>query len=275
MSWHRTPSKSSTSTRNHIRRSTARASTARQCPSQERKPARRIYVIAGSVVAAAATSISLVATWPASASVQHAAAAPRANVSHESGATALVAQQQGWLLAAQKSAFIIARDTGRYPVISQSFIASRNAALRAAVAAARRARASGGQSAPGHVAQAVNARGTGSQGATRRTVAAPVASGTPRQIGLAMLATFGWSTDQFSCLDALWARESGWNTYAMNPGSGAYGIPQALPGSKMASAGPDWQGDPATQIRWGLGYIQSTYGSPCAAWGHEQATGWY
>jgi len=62
--------------------------------------------------------------------------------------------------------------------------------------------------------------------------------------------------------------------YASNP-SGAYGIPQALPGSKMASAGPDWQSNVATQIRWGLGYIKSLYGSPCGAWGHERATGWY
>ena len=61
---------------------------------------------------------------------------------------------------------------------------------------------------------------------------------------------------------------------ASNP-SGAYGIPQALPGSKMASAGPDWQSNPATQIRWGLGYIKGLYGSPCGAWAHEEADGWY
>jgi hypothetical protein len=102
-----------------------------------------------------------------------------------------------------------------------------------------------------------------------------VASGSPQQIAEGMLAEFGWSAGQFSCLDALWNAESGWNTTAENPNSGAYGIPQALPGSKMASAGPDWQTDPATQIRWGLEYIQSTYGSPCAAWSHEEADGWY
>lgn len=100
-------------------------------------------------------------------------------------------------------------------------------------------------------------------------------AGTPQQIAMAMLPGFGWSSSEFSCLDALWGRESGWNPYAANPSSGAYGIPQALPGSKMASAGPDWQSDAATQIRWGLGYIQATYGSPCAAWGHEQSSGWY
>jgi len=100
-------------------------------------------------------------------------------------------------------------------------------------------------------------------------------SGTPQQIAEGMLGQFGWSSGQFSCLDPLWARESGWNVYAYNAGSGAYGIPQALPGSRMASAGPDWQGSASTQIRWGLEYIQDTYGSPCAAWTHEEADGWY
>ena len=105
--------------------------------------------------------------------------------------------------------------------------------------------------------------------------AAAVASGSPQQIAQAMLGSFGWSSSQFSCLDPLWAHESGWSVTAYNAGSGAYGIPQALPGSRMASAGPDWQTNAATQVRWGLEYIKGTYGSPCAAWDHEQATGWY
>ncbi len=113
-------------------------------------------------------------------------------------------------------------------------------------------------------------------GQQRRT-AAPrqVTSGTPRQIAMEMLPGYGWSSTEFSCLNSLWEQESGWNPYAANPSSGAYGIPQALPGSKMATAGPDWQGNPATQITWGLGYIQSTYGSPCGALAHESAVGWY
>lgn len=106
-------------------------------------------------------------------------------------------------------------------------------------------------------------------------VTAPAPSGSPQQIAMAMLASYGWSSSEFSCLDPLWEHESGWNVYASNPGSGAYGIPQALPGSKMASAGPDWATDAATQIRWGLSYIQATYGSPCGAWSHEEASGWY
>ena len=90
-----------------------------------------------------------------------------------------------------------------------------------------------------------------------------------------MLGSFGWSASQFSCLEPLWAGESGWSVTASNPSTGAYGIPQAMPASKMASAGPTWQTSAATQIRWGLGYIKSTYGSPCAAWSHEEASGWY
>ncbi|MEP7025001.1 MAG: transglycosylase SLT domain-containing protein [Actinomycetota bacterium] len=99
-------------------------------------------------------------------------------------------------------------------------------------------------------------------------------AGTPRQIALAMLGSYGWSSREFSCLDELWTRESGWNPVAENP-SGAYGIPQALPGSKMASAGAAWATDPATQIRWGLGYIKELYSSPCGAWAHELAAGAY
>lgn len=97
----------------------------------------------------------------------------------------------------------------------------------------------------------------------------------PRSIASGMLPSFGWGAEQMSCLDSLWTRESGWNPYAQNPSSGAYGIPQSLPGSKMASAGADWQTNPTTQITWGLGYIQGRYGSPCSAWAHSESVGWY
>ena len=79
---------------------------------------------------------------------------------------------------------------------------------------------------------------------------------------------------QWPCLYDLWQQESGWNVYAENP-SGAYGIPQSLPGDKMASVASDWETNPTTQIIWGLGYIKSVYGTPCAAWGHEEADGYY
>lgn len=102
-----------------------------------------------------------------------------------------------------------------------------------------------------------------------------LADGDPRDIARALMGEFGFGSDQFGCLDSLWTRESNWNPAAHNPSSGAHGIPQSLPGSKMASVGPDWATNPVTQITWGLGYIQDRYGSPCAAWGHSQARGWY
>lgn len=95
-----------------------------------------------------------------------------------------------------------------------------------------------------------------------------------RQYALSLFGQYGWDSGQMGCLDPLWNRESGWSPTAANR-SGAYGIPQALPGDKMASAGPDWQTDGDTQIRWGEGYIKSTYGTPCGAWDHELAQGWY
>ena len=111
-----------------------------------------------------------------------------------------------------------------------------------------------------------------------RSAGAP-AVGTPdpgsaQAIAHDMVIARGWGEDQFACLVALFNRESGWNVYAANP-SGAYGIPQALPGSKMATAGADWATNPATQITWGLGYISARYGTPCGAWGHSQSAGWY
>jgi hypothetical protein len=102
----------------------------------------------------------------------------------------------------------------------------------------------------------------------------PPDPGSAQAIAYGLLASYGFGTDQWGCLDDLWNQESGWRYNAENA-SGAYGIPQALPGSKMASAGPDWQTDPTTQIKWGLGYIKGQYGTPCNAWAHEEADGWY
>ena len=99
--------------------------------------------------------------------------------------------------------------------------------------------------------------------------------GTAQAIAYDMVLARGWGDDQFACLVALWNRESGWRVNAYNPSSGAYGIPQSLPGNKMATAGADWETNPATQIAWGLGYISGRYGSPCGAWGHSESVGWY
>ena len=80
---------------------------------------------------------------------------------------------------------------------------------------------------------------------------------------------------QWACLENLWDHESGWRWNATNPSSGAYGVPQSLPASKMDSAGDDWHENPLTQIRWGLNYIDGRYGSPCNAWNFWQANNWY
>jgi hypothetical protein len=112
--------------------------------------------------------------------------------------------------------------------------------------------------------------------ATPATVSMPPPNpGTAQSIAYKMIPSFGWSaSSQYGCLDDLWSRESGWRYNAENA-SGAYGIPQALPGSKMATAGPDWETNPATQIKWGLGYIQGKYSTPCGAWSFWEANGWY
>lgn len=99
--------------------------------------------------------------------------------------------------------------------------------------------------------------------------------GTAQAIAYEMVLARGWSQAEYECLVALWKRESNWNVYAHNRSSGAYGIPQALPGDKMATAGADWATNPATQITWGLGYIAARYGTPCGAWEHSERKGWY
>ena len=127
-------------------------------------------------------------------------------------------------------------------------------------------------------AAAAAARGSGG-GSARDNGAPPpgvvVDRAAAKAYAASRLPSYGWGSDQFRCLDLLWTRESGWRADAYNRSSGAYGIPQSLPGSKMASAGADWRTNAATQINWGLGYIDARYGSPCGAWAHSEAVNWY
>jgi resuscitation-promoting factor RpfB len=124
--------------------------------------------------------------------------------------------------------------------------------------------------------------GTGVTVATRpagghRGTAPPAAAvnpGSAQAIARQMLLARGWGSDQFACLVQMWNHESGWRINAANS-SGAYGIPQALPGSKMAADGADWKTNPTTQISWGIAYISGRYGTPCGAWSSWQAHGWY
>ncbi len=101
------------------------------------------------------------------------------------------------------------------------------------------------------------------------------AQANPKAVAQLMGADHGWNDAQFQCLNKLWTKESNWNYRATNRSSGAYGIPQSLPGSKMATIAADWRTNPATQIAWGLKYIASVYGTPCGAWSHSVRTNWY
>jgi hypothetical protein len=111
----------------------------------------------------------------------------------------------------------------------------------------------------------------------------PTPTATPTGTGVSMYQAYAmsqmsahlWSSNQMQYLIKLWDRESSWNPTATNPSSGAYGIPQALPASKMATAGADYKTNYKTQIRWGLSYIASRYSTPEAAWNHEVSQGWY
>lgn len=143
--------------------------------------------------------------------------------------------------------------------VAEAQRAVEEAAARAAAEAAAQAQREADAAAAAAAAQAAANTPEGAQ-ATARQLAS---------------STYGWGEGEFSCLVSLWSKESGWNYQAYNDSSGATGIPQSLPGSKMASAGSDWQTNATTQIAWGLDYISAVYGSPCSAWGHSQATDWY
>jgi hypothetical protein len=119
--------------------------------------------------------------------------------------------------------------------------------------------------------QAARARAAGQES---RAAVRPLYSGSVRALGQRMASARGWTGSEWECLDNIWTHESGWSSTAANP-SGAYGIPQAAPGSKMSSAGSDWRTNPVTQITWGLSYIANAYGTPCQAWGFWQSHLWY
>jgi len=128
---------------------------------------------------------------------------------------------------------------------------------------------------PPVVVAATQAKSASSSASSAAPAAGTPDPGSAKAVAREMVAARGWDEGQYNCLVSLWNKESGWNVFAANKSSGAYGIPQALPGSKMASAGGDWSTSAATQITWGLGYITGRYQTPCGAWTHSQALGWY
>ena len=154
-------------------------------------------------------------------------------------------------------------------------VAAEQAAAAAAAAAKAAAVKAAEEAAAAKAAQASAAAKAPAVAAPSRPSAPTDPTGAQAIARDMMLSQYGWGDDQFGCLVPLWQRESGWNVNAYNASSGATGIPQALPGNKMASAGADWQTNPATQISWGLSYISGRYGTPCAAWDHSESAGWY
>ena len=105
--------------------------------------------------------------------------------------------------------------------------------------------------------------------------AATPETGTIKEFAFELIQSLSWGRDQYSCLVALWERESNWRWDALNKNSGAYGIPQSLPGRKMAEMGSDWVTNPETQVRWGVNYIKNRYGAPCGAMAHSNKFNWY
>lgn len=152
-------------------------------------------------------------------------------------------------------------------------VVSSTEALQSALATAQEKKAA--EDAAAEAARVAAEEAAAAERAAAALAAANTVEGAKATAQQLMASQYGWGGDQFSCLNSLWNKESGWNYQAYNADGGATGIPQALPGSKMASAGADWQTSAATQIAWGLGYISSVYGSPCSAWGHSQAMNWY
>jgi len=268
---------------------TKQPSTALASVTQAQPVVPAAALLSGSLLAG---SLSAPSVWAAATSAAANAAQWEASYRSQEGAdravtaTAMAAWGHAFVLADIRASAVNSGDV-------RLTLEARQAAARAAYAAAVRAAAARAAEVRAAAAQAALARAASARAVLARSSAArqaaasapdgtrtdqsqgqPMPYGSPQQIAQQMLDAHGQG-GQFYCLESLWRQESGWNVHAQNPGSGAYGIPQALPGSKMASAGPDWQSNPATQIAWGLSYIDGTYGSPCAAWTHEQSTGWY
>jgi hypothetical protein len=219
----------------------------------------RAITLATAGTLALATAISLTATLPGASSPAAASAdaAYRSTTSQQATAPPSANGVAQAVMFARMRSIEAARHT-------QELAAQQAAKAAAAKASAAKAAA----------AKAAAAKAT-KKAQPARQAAAITPTGSPEQVAERMLSQFGWSGGQFSCLQPLWEHESGWSVTAENPSSGAYGIPQALPAAQMTSAGADWQTDAATQIRWGLTYIQGRYGSPCGAWAHEEADNWY
>ena len=213
-----------------------------------------------------------------------AAAQGKTDVSALSSAVASLSEYT--LLAPERVFDLVEQVTAEAEVVKASTaVADRIAAEQAAAAAAAAGQAAAAAQAAADAQAQAAAQAAAPKPAAPKPVApapapprpaAPTNPSGAQAIARDMMASkYGWGADQLGCLVSLWNKESGWNVNAYNASSGATGIPQALPGSKMASTGADWATNPATQISWGLNYIAERYGDPCGAWYKSVASGWY
>lgn len=237
---------------------------------QGRRTSAALTRAAGAAAAGAAQSAHLDAAREEQATATRRAqearqAAERAEADATRAAAALAARAEALdaqvtALRARAARLATQRATGLQALARARARAEAQARRRAE----REARAARDHAARGGASTPVIGAGGGSPASAQRTARS-------------LLGAHGWGGDQFGCLVDLWNGESGWSWSATNPSSGAYGIPQALPSWKMASAGSDWLTDPTTQVRWGMDYIQRAYGSPCAAWSAWQSRSphWY
>jgi hypothetical protein len=216
-----------------------------------------------------ASVAAIVAVAGASAAAHASQAEAKAHTSAASFTASPAAMAQGVALAGNRSDTSAGLAEARLSGEQRATAASHQQTVAAAALVLARSRAS---------ALLVRARGVAARRVARASVRQGLlarAQSDPQDVARLLAADRGWGSQQFDCLNSLWSKESGWRWDANNSGSGAYGIPQSLPGSKMASSGSDWATNPITQINWGLGYISSSYGTPCSAWAHSQASNWY
>jgi hypothetical protein len=225
---------------------TSRRPKHRKARPMDRVPVRGVGV-AAALVAAAGLAVS----------ANTAVAEPGGHAYVTTGATLLADRAELAQVRGQAASVLSAQDA-----------AARLAAAKATAAKAAAAKAAADKAA---AAKAAAAR-TAAAAAASRSLVRTSYGGSARALGQQMAAARGWTGNQWVCLDNLWTSESNWRVTASNGRTGAYGIPQALPGSKMGSG---WQTSAQTQISWGLSYIGSRYGSPCNAWSFFTNHNWY
>ncbi len=246
----------------------AAAATGEHRPARRRRRVRPGLVAAFGAAFVAGTSLGVVGVVPSSGGGDGEAVLAQGAAVDLSGSTAEAAET----LEATREDGQASRSQNRDAEPITEFGAQRRASLQAqqreAEAAERTEQAAAADAA--RVAALAAA-----EEEAQRVAALEAALADPQETGRAMAAERGWTGEQFQCLDSLWTKESDWTPTADNPTSDAYGIPQSLPGEKMAEAGDDWATNPITQISWGLTYIRDVYGTPCGAWAHSQATDWY